>query len=81
MEGRILLECADDRIEEVDNILILLVFGSIAGDVKGGGTCRVFRELVMKLACVFNYNVVHATYFMCPEISIGGSLTDPILVH
>jgi len=63
LESRILLEGADDGIEEVDDILVFLVFGSIAGDVEGGGACCMFGE------------------FVCPEISISRTLTDPKLVH
>jgi hypothetical protein len=44
--GRVLLERADDGEEEVDDVLVLLVPGSVARDVKGAGARRVLAELV-----------------------------------
>jgi len=63
LESRILLEGADDGIKKVDDVLVFLIFGSIACDVEGGGACCMFGE------------------FVCPEISIRRTLTDPVLAH
>ena len=44
--GGVLLERAGGGLEKVDDVLVLLVAGAVAGDVKGGRAGRVLGELV-----------------------------------
>ena len=44
--GGVLLERAGGGLEEVDDLLVLLVAGAVAGNVKGGRAGRVLGELV-----------------------------------
>ena len=44
--GGILLERANNSVEEVDYVLMFLVRVAVASDIERGGTSRVLAELV-----------------------------------
>lgn len=77
---RVFLVGTDDRVEEVDDILMFLVFRAIAGDIKGRRASSVLRELQMVVRTV---RMLHheRTCLVGPEVRVGRTLVNPILVH
>lgn len=46
VKGGVLLERAGGGLEKVDDVLVLLIAGAVAGDIEGGRAGRVLGEFV-----------------------------------
>lgn len=78
--GRQAFVVHDNGLEEVNDILVLAILGSVAGDVKGGIAGRMLGKLVLRVHvsdCDFERRDIAYT----PEAGVRRALRDPVGPH